>query len=251
MKALLAAAAGDGDTARRLVRAGVDVIVAYHSSVLRRRGLPSVAGLLPWASANELTLGIAPEVVAAAGGRPVLATVCANDALRPPDQVLDELAGHGVAGVLNAPTTALLSGPVRDALEDAGLGYRREVELMALARDRGLLAWGYACTPEQAAALVAHGADAVVAHLGITRPGAPTAEHTAALAAMAQAAGTVPLLAHGGPLTDPAAFPRTGQDGVRFGFFGASVFERAEDLDSAVTAWRRAVEQNGETCRTT
>ncbi|GHF04753.1 hypothetical protein GCM10017786_42770 [Amycolatopsis deserti] len=251
MNALIAAAAGDADTARRLARAGVDVIVAYHSSVLRRRGLPSVAGLLPWANANELTLGIVPEVVAAAGGRPVLATVCANDALRPPGQVLDELAGHGVAGVLNAPTTALLSGPVRVAVEEAGLGYRREVELMALARERGLAAWGYACTPAQAADLVAHGADAVVIHLGITRPGPLTAEHIATLTAVAAAVPVVPLLAHGGPLTDPARFPRTRQDGAGFGFFGASVFERAQDLDGTVAAWRRAVGENGGPCRTT
>ncbi|MCP2163180.1 phosphoenolpyruvate hydrolase family protein [Goodfellowiella coeruleoviolacea] len=250
MTALLAAAAGDADTAARLAAAGVDVLVAYHSSALRRRGFPSVAGLLPWANANELTLAIAAEVVAAAAGRPVLATVCANDGLRPPEQVVTELAGHGVTGVLNAPTTALLSGPVRSALEDAGLGYRREVELMALAREHGLLAWGYACTPAQAVALVAHGADAVVVHLGITREGPLTARHTTTLARVAAAAlavrPDVRLLAHGGPLTHPTAFPRTGHDGVHFGFFGASVFERAEDPDSAVAAWRLALRPKGD-----
>lgn len=90
---MLAAAAGDADTAARLAAAGVDVIVAYHSSVLRRLGLPSVAGLLPWASANELTLGIVADIVNA--GRPTLATVCANDCLQPPERMLAEREVRG------------------------------------------------------------------------------------------------------------------------------------------------------------
>lgn len=247
---VLAAAAGDARTAARLAAAGVDVVVAYHSSVLRLRGLPSVAGLLPWASANELTLGIVADVVAASAGRPVLATVCANDELRRPDRVLAELVEHGATGVLNAPTTTLLTGPVRVALEEAGLGFAREIELMALAAAHGLRPWGYACTPDQARALAGHGADAVVVHLGITRAGPLTAEHLDTLAAVAAAARAarpdVALLAHGGPLADPAAFPDHGHDGVHFGFFGASVFERAPDLDKAVTAWRRALTPDGE-----
>ncbi len=247
---MLAAAAGDARTAARLAAAGVDVVVAYHSSVLRLRGLPSVAGLLPWASANELTLGIVPGVVAASAGRPVLATVCANDQLRRPDRVVAELVEHGMTGVLNAPTTALLTGPVRVALEEAGLGFAREVELMSLAAERGLRPWGYACSPDQARALAGNGADAVIVHLGITRAGPVTAEHLDTLTTVAAAARAarpdVALLAHGGPLTDPAGFPGHGHDGVHFGFFGASAFERAPDLDKAVTAWRRALTPDGE-----
>lgn len=247
---LIAAAAGDARTAAGLAAAGVDVLVAYHSSVLRLRGLPSVAGLLPWANANDLTLGIVAEVVAASGGRPVLATVCANDRLRRPERVLADLVARGAAGVLNAPTTALLTGPVRAALEEAGLGFARVVELMSLAREHGLRAWGYACTPDQASALAGQGAEAVVVHLGITRAGPVTAEHLDSLATVAAAARAarpdVLLLAHGGPLTDPAAFPPPGQDGVHFGFLGASAFERAPNHHDAVTAWRRALTGEGE-----
>lgn len=247
---LLAAAAGDARTAARLATAAVDVIVAYHSSVLRLRGLPSVAGLLPWANANDLTLGIVAEVVAASSGRPVLATVCANDGLRRPDRVLADLAEHGAAGVLNAPTTALLTGPVRTAVEEAGLGFAREVELMSLAREHGLRPWGYACTPAQASALAGHGAEAVVIHLGITRAGPLTARHVDTLATVAAAARAarpdVLLLAHGGPLTEPAAFPDRGQDGVHFGFLGASVFERAPNLENAITAWRQVLTRDRE-----
>ena len=242
---LVAAAAGDARTAARLVTAGVDVLVAYHSSVLRLRGLPSVAGLLPWANANDLTLGIVAEVVAASAGRPVLATVCANDGLRPPERVLGELSERGAAGVLNAPTTALLTGPVRTAVEDAGLGFGREAELMSLAREHGLRPWGYACTPEQAGALAGHGAEAVIVHLGITRAGPVTAQHLDTIGAVAAAARAVRpdvlVLAHGGPLTTPAALPDHGQHAVHFGFFGASVFERAPDPGTAVAAWRRAL----------
>ncbi|SDM39794.1 phosphoenolpyruvate hydrolase family protein [Allokutzneria albata] len=239
-EAPLAAAAGDADTAARLLSAGVDVLIAYHSSVLRRRGLPSVAGLLPWANANELTLGVLPSI---AGSGTLFATVCANDPLRPASQVLARLVDLGVAGVLNAPTVGLLTGPVRAAVERAGLGFDREVELMALAARHGLRAWGYAFTPAQATALVDHGAEAVVVHLGITGAGSPTARCAATLTTVADAAratnADVRVLAHGGPLTDPGTFAELCRSlDVHCGFFGASVFECAEDVEAAVHAWR-------------
>jgi predicted TIM-barrel enzyme len=143
----LAAAAGDAATATRLARAGIDVVVAYHSSPVRSQGLPSVTGLLPWGSANDTALRTLPEICAAVPGSPVFATVCANDALHPADAMLTKAAALGARGVLNAPTVGLLTGPVRRALEAAGLGYQREIDFMAMARAYGLRAWGYAFTP--------------------------------------------------------------------------------------------------------
>lgn len=114
---------------------------------------------------------------------------------------------------------------------------------MALASKHGMRAWGYAVTPEQATALAGHGAEAIVVHLGITRPGPPTARQAETLTATAAAARAarpdVHLLVHGGPLTSPAAFTALcGQNGVHFGFFGASVFEHATDLERTVRSWR-------------
>ncbi|MEN3309986.1 MAG: hypothetical protein V7603_6188 [Micromonosporaceae bacterium] len=243
----LAAAAGTAELARELADAGVDVIVAYHSSPLRHRGLPSVTGLLPWANANEMTLDLVPEIVTAAASRPVLATVCANDALRPASAMLAELARHGVTGVLNAPTVGLLTGPVRHAIESAGLGFQREIDLMRLARDQGMRAWGYAFTARQARDLVRAGAQTVIAHLGITGTGGVAARVARTLAAVDRAARladpTVRVLAHGGPISDPAAFTavrhfaRHAEPG-RWGFFGASVFAQAGDVRQAVSRWR-------------
>jgi predicted TIM-barrel enzyme len=249
----LAAAAGDRASARRLGGAGVDVVVAYHSSPLRRRGLPSVSGLLPWCNANEMTLRILPEI-AAAVSQPVFATVCANDALRPAATVVAEMACLGAHGVLNAPTVGLLTGPVREALEDAGLGFQREVDLMACAGAHGLRAWGYAFDARQAEALAQAGAEAVIAHLGITGFGpsaAQAADDLAAIATAARAANPgIRVLAHGGPLRDPATFTAMcaaagGLPAIRCGFFGASVFDHASSISQAVRAWRAALAPAG------
>lgn len=251
-QALLAAAAGDKVTAGRLAAAGVDVVIAYHSSPLRLRGLPSVSGLLPWCNANDVTLRVLPEVIAAMPGRPVFATVCANDELHPAALMLAEAARLGAHGVLNAPTVGLLSGPVRRALEDAGLGFQREIQLMTMAGACGLRAWGYVRTPGQAKAMARAGAEAVVVHLGITRSGPATSRAAHLLATAAAAAFAVNpgirVLAHGGPLATPAAFtamcggsPLPG--GLRYGFFGASAFELAADVSQTVRSWRAALDQ--------
>jgi predicted TIM-barrel enzyme len=249
----LGAAVGNAVTAARLAAAGVDVIIAYHSSPLRNRGLPSVSGLLPWGNANDMTLRILPEVTAAVPGRPVFATVCANDALHPAATMLAEAADLGADGVLNAPTVGLLTGPVRRALEDAGLGFQREIDLMALARAHGLRAWGYAFAPEHAKELAYSGAEAIIVHLGITRSGPVTSRAARVLAATASAARAVNpnirVLAHGGPLSSPAAFTALCASGsqppeIRCGFFGASVFEQASSIDQAVYGWRAAVDHS-------
>ncbi len=248
-QAPLAAAAGGAVTAADLAGAGVDVVIAYHSSPLRRRGLPSVSGLLPWGNANDMTLRILPEVTAAAAGSPVFATVCANDALRPAAAILTEAADLGAVGVLNAPTVGLLTGPVRRALEASGLGFQREIDLMPLARARGRRAWGYAFTSGQAQAMADAGAEAVIVHLGITQPGpvTPRAAHLLAAAAHAarRASPMIRVLAHGGPVSSPATFTalcaETSRQ-ARYGFFGASVFEHAADIRQAVREWRAALD---------
>lgn len=247
---LIAAAASRSDVAADLAAGGADMILAYHSSVYRERGLPSVAGLLPWASANEQTLQMLPQVVSGAGRIPVIATICANDHLRRPAAMLTAIGTAGAQGVLNAPTVGLLTGPVRRALEDSGLGQSSEIALIRQARDAGLAAWCYVFGTEWVTEAIAAGATGLVVHLGLTGAAGAGDRDALALQCLRTAAeqdSGIPVLLHGGPLRTPAdlsglldriggaaAWPGTG-------FFGASAFESdpaGRTSSEAIRAWR-------------
>jgi predicted TIM-barrel enzyme len=246
---LLAAATAGQDAAADLAAGGADTIVAYHSSVYRQRGLPSVAGLLPWASANEQTAAVLPGVLAGAGVVPVVATVCASDRLTDLSHLLATMRADGAWGVLNAPTTGLLTGPVRAALEDAGLGSAAELALIPAAHAAGLRAWCYVFDADWTQRAVDAGADALVVHLGITGAATAAPLRTAAecLGVAADSGSPAPVLLHGGPLRRPADLT-TLLDSVEVptagdaGFLGASVFEQdpgGRTPGDAVGAWRR------------
>ena len=242
----LVAAAGTRETAAQLASAGVDRIVAYHSSVYRNLGLPSVAGLLPWASANEQTLRMLPDVLAGASNVPVLATVCANDGLLPLETMIDRVEAGGGGGVLNAPTVGLLTGPVRTAIEQEGLGMSAEMRLLEVARARGLEAWAYVFDPTWTRSAVSAGATALILHLGLTgQP--PTVPVVETIRSCLAVSADVSLMLHGGELGRPhdyvsllGSLTTAEQDRVG-GFFGASAFERAGSITSAVAGWRYVV----------
>ncbi len=225
-----------------MAEAGADRIVAYHSSHYRDRGLPSVAGLLPWASANEQTLDILPGVVAGAGRTPVIATVCANDGLLPARRMIDRVAASGAVGVLNAPTVGLLEGTVRSVLESEGLGMRSEIALIAAAHQASLEAWAYVFDPQWVRAAAEAGATGVIVHLGIT--GYPS---TVNLESCLQAADQgIPVLLHGGNLRSGADLQNTVRRmppalrGRITGGMGASVFELSDDPSRTISEWRIA-----------
>jgi predicted TIM-barrel enzyme len=243
----LLAATHDATDAGILARAGVDRIVAYHSSVYRAQGLPSVGGLLPWASANGQTLDMLPDVRSGAAGTPVLATVCASDPLRPVSEMLDRLAEAGAAGVVNAPTVGLLTGPVRHAVESAGLGLDAEIGLLRQARERGLEAWAYVFDAEWIRLAVGAGATGLILHLGITGFATPDDVARQLSDAIPAADPHTPLLLHGGPLRVPtdleqlfATQPVT--RGKVDGFFGASAFSHSVDITADATSWRGILE---------
>jgi predicted TIM-barrel enzyme len=171
---LLVAGVGTGLTARSAISGGADVVIAYHSAPIRLAGLPSIAGLMPFANANALVREIGPAIVRAAGGHPVLATACAADPATSQPALLAELRGLGFCGVLAAPTATLIDGAFRAELERAGLGFGAEVALVRCAREADLVACAYATDPAEAGALVAAGADVVIAHLGVTHGGTGT-----------------------------------------------------------------------------
>ena len=242
------AAASSAPSAAALADAGVDRIIAYHSSAYRTRGLPSVAGLLPWASANQQTLDLLPGVVSGAASTPVIATVSANDGMLPRAEMIDAIRAEGAVGVLNAPTVGFYQGVLRSVLDAEGLGRDSELALIQDASAADLESWAYVFDPEWTRLAAEAGATGVIVHLGIT--GYPSPTDAAACVEAARSAGAQRILLHGGNLVSPAEFTTTLADfppltaGAVSGYMGASVFERASDVGQAVRQWRAAISRS-------
>ena len=235
---IIGAGAGTGLSAKSEEQGGADLIVIYNSGRYRMAGRGSLAGMMPYGDANAVVLDMAREVLPIVTHAPVLAGVCGTDPFRQMDVFLDEIARLGFSGVQNFPTVGLIDGRFRAGLEETGMGYTGEVEMIAKARDRDLLTTPYVFDPSQAVAMARAGADLLVCHFGLTvggSIGAATAirlEDCPALTdAMAQAAlainPDVLILVHGGPIAEPAdAAYVLAQAQHCHGFYGASSMER-------------------------
>lgn len=214
-------------------------------------GRGSLAGLMPYGDANAIVMEMAREVLPVVERTPVLAGVCGTDPFRVMKRFLVEIEAAGFAGVQNFPTVGLVDGVFRQGLEETGMGYDKEVELIALARSMDLLTCPYVHNPEEARLMAEAGADILVPHVGLTTKGmigARTAlsldEAAARVQAMADAAWKVDpdvlVLCHGGPIAEPGdvewVFRRT--RGIA-GFFGASSIERLP-TEPAIVAQVRA-----------
>ena len=158
---------------------GPDFIVVSNQDKLSLKG---AAAILPLGDANALSLQSAKERIPRAGSTPVIAGVCATDPLRLMDKFLQEMKAAGVAGVQNAPSVGLIDGGFRTSLEEAKLGYAKEVELMRLASKLDLLTMALVFSPEDARAMAEAGADVVVIHPGLGRKGSKPADEIAAAA---------------------------------------------------------------------
>ena len=235
---IIGAGAGTGITAKFAGQGGVDLIIIYNSGRFRMAGRGSLAGLLPYGDANAIVVDMAREVLPVVRDTPVLAGVCGTDPFRLMDVFLPELQHIGFSGIQNFPTVGLFDGLFRKNLEETGMGYPLEVELVRKARALDLLTAPYAFHPDEAAAMAGAGADIIVPHMGLTTKGtigATTAlrleDCPAAVQAMADAAKKVRpdviVLCHGGPISEPAdaEFVLRKTRGVD-GFFGASSIER-------------------------
>jgi predicted TIM-barrel enzyme len=235
---IIGAGAGTGISAKSEEQGGADLIVIYNSGRYRMAGRGSLAGMMPYGDANAVVLEMAREVLPVVTHAPVLAGVCGTDPFRQMDVFLDEIVRLGFSGVQNFPTVGLIDGRFRAGLEETGMGYAGEVEMIAKARDRDLLTTPYVFDPAQAVAMAGAGADLLVCHFGLTvggSIGAATAirlEDCPALTdAMAQAAlainPDVLILVHGGPIAEPAdAAYVLAQAQHCHGFYGASSMER-------------------------
>lgn len=235
---IIGAGAGTGISAKFEEEGGADLVVIYNSGRYRMAGRGSLAGLMPYGDANAIVLEMAAEVLTIAQRVPVLAGVCGTDPFRQMPRFLRTIQETGFAGVQNFPTVGLIDGVFRQNLEETGMSYALEVEMIRVARGLDLLTTPYVFTPDEARDMAQAGADIVVAHMGLTTKGSIGA-HTALsleasvarVQAIADAAREVNdailVLCHGGPIASPddAAFVLQQTRGVH-GFYGASSMER-------------------------
>jgi predicted TIM-barrel enzyme len=235
---IIGAGAGTGLSAKCAEAGGADLIVIYNSGRFRMAGRGSMAGMMPYGDANAIVLDMAREVLPVVREVPVLAGVCGTDPVRLMPQFLRQVRDAGFAGVQNFPTVGLIDGTFRLNLEETGMSYALEVEMIREAAKLGLLTCPYVFDPRQAAAMTEAGADVLVPHMGLTTKGTIGAQTAKSLdqcveeiQAMRDAAirenPDVLVLCHGGPLAEPddARYVLERTEGI-VGFFGASSMER-------------------------
>ncbi|HVU88187.1 MAG TPA: phosphoenolpyruvate hydrolase family protein [Pirellulales bacterium] len=245
-KPIIGGGAGTGLSAKLSEAGGIDLLVIYNSGRFRMAGRGSLSGLMPYGDANGIVMEMAREVLPIVQRTPVLAGVCGTDPFRVMKLFLREVDRAGFSGVQNFPTVGLIDGTFRANLEETGMGFGLEVDMIRAARELNLLTTPYAFNPDEAAALAKAGADILIPHMGLTTKGtigAQTAlsldESVKSVQAMHDAAKRVNrailVLCHGGPIAEPAdaqyVLDRT--EGV-VGFYGASSMERLP-VEPAIT----------------
>ena len=235
---LIGGGAGTGISAKCEEAGGIDLIVIYNSGRYRMAGRGSLSGVLAYGNANEIVKEMAYEVITAVTHTPVLAGVNGTDPFMLRDHFLQELRDLGFAGIQNFPTVGLIDGLFRANLEETGMGYHLEVEMIAAAHEMDMLTTPYAFNVEEGQLMTEAGADIVVAHMGLTTRGtigAHTAktlddcveEVKAICNACKSIRGDVITLCHGGPIAEPddASYILERVPEVD-GFYGASSMER-------------------------
>ena len=235
---IIGAGAGTGLSGKCAEAGGADLIIIYNTGRYRMAGRGSMAGLMPYGDANAIVVEMAAEVLPVVPQTPVLAGVCGTDPFRLMPVFLRQLKEMGFVGVQNFPTVGLIDGVFRQNLEETGMGFDLEIEMIRIAHELDMLTAPYVFDPDQARAMTEAGADIIVPHVGLTTKGmigAKTAltldEAVERVQAMCDAAKSVNpdviVLCHGGPIAEPedVAYVLERTRGV-VGFFGASSIER-------------------------
>jgi predicted TIM-barrel enzyme len=230
--------AGTGLSAKMSEAGGIDLLVIYNSGRFRMAGRGSLSGMMPYGDANAIVMDMAREVLPVVSRTPVLAGVCGTDPFRVMKLFLREVDAAGFSGVQNFPTVGLCDGRFRQNLEETGMGYGLEVDLIRTAHELGMLTTPYCFNPDEAEAMAKAGADILIPHMGLTTKGsigagtAVTLEQSARdVQAMHDVAKKVNqeilVLCHGGPIAEPtdAQYILDHTDGI-VGFYGASSMER-------------------------
>jgi predicted TIM-barrel enzyme len=235
---IIGAGAGTGLSAKCAQDGGADLIIIYNSGRFRMAGRGSLSGMMPYGDANAIVMDMAREVLPIAQRTPVLAGVCGTDPFRLMPQFLEDVKRAGFTGVQNFPTVGLIDGTFRAGLEETGMGYGLEVDMIRQARELDLLTCPYVFTEDEARAMADAGADVLVPHMGLTTGGTIGAqtgltleEAVVRVQALRDAAAEVNpdvlCLCHGGPIAEPddAQHVLDNTTGI-VGFFGASSMER-------------------------
>ena len=237
-KIIVGGGAGTGLSAKCAELGGIDLIIIYNSGRFRMAGRGSMSGMMPYGDANQIVMEMAREVLPIVEHTPVLAGVCGTDPFRIMKRFLQDVRDAGFSGVQNFPTVGLIDGLYRQNLEETGMSYSKEVEMIAIAAEMGMLTCPYVFNEREAEQMAAAGADILIPHMGLTTKGtigAQTAmtlpEAARKVQAICDAAKRVNpkvlVLCHGGPISEP--------EDVRYilketrgivGFFGASSIER-------------------------
>ncbi len=237
-KPIIGGGAGTGLSAKMSEAGGIDLLVIYNSGRFRMGGRGSLSGMMPYGDANAIVMDMGREVIPVATNTPVLAGVCGTDPFRVMKLFLRDVDAAGFSGVQNFPTVGLIDGTFRQGLEETGMGYGLEVDMIRTAHEMGLLTTPYCFNADEATAMAKAGADILIPHMGLTTKGvigATTAltleESVRRVQAMHDAAKRVNkeilVLCHGGPIAEPAdaQYILDHTEGI-VGFYGASSMER-------------------------
>ncbi|MEO2008048.1 MAG: phosphoenolpyruvate hydrolase family protein [Pirellulaceae bacterium] len=237
-KPIVGGGAGTGISAKMSEAGGIDLLVIYNSGRFRMGGRGSLAGMMPYGDANQIVLDMGREVLPVVRQTPVLAGVCGTDPFRIMKLFLADVDRAGFSGVQNFPTVGLIDGTFRQNLEETGMGFGLEVDMIKLAHQMGLLTTPYCFNDEEAAAMARAGADILIPHMGLTTKGSIGADTAKTLYDSARAVqemhdsakqinSEILVLCHGGPIAEPsdAQYILDHTDGI-VGFYGASSMER-------------------------
>ena len=240
-KPIIIGGAGDGFTAKLEEKGGVDIIGIYNSGRFRHFGAGSLSGLMPVGRNQDMVEDYAHEVLAMVKQTPVIAGFCAQDSRTLWEHWFNTLASMGVSGFMNFPTVGLIDAGsnYRKNLEESGLGYDKEIEVLKIAHDLGFFTIGYCFTPAEARMVAEAKVDIVACHVGLTSGGLIGAESvmtldesvkvTKALIAAAREvrpAGDFLAITHGGPMEDPKSTAYVMERTEAVGYLGASSIER-------------------------
>ncbi len=237
-KPIIGGGAGTGISAKMSEAGGIDLLVIYNSGRFRMGGRGSLSGMMPYGDANAIVMDMAREVIPIVPQTPVLAGVCGTDPFRLMKLFLKEVDAAGFSGVQNFPTVGLIDGTFRANLEETGMGFGQEVDMIHLAHELNLLTTPYCFNPDEATAMAEAGADILIPHMGLTTKGSIGADTAVTLEEAAKRVqqmhdaakcvnSDILVLCHGGPIAEPAdaGYILDHTEGI-VGFYGASSMER-------------------------
>ena len=236
---MIGVAAGNGAVAKYAIQGGTDFILALTSGRFRQMGSSSLAGMLPFANGNELVMQFAVQEIVplAEGAVPVVFGLCASDPTIHPERYMDKIIGHGFSGITNYPSVGVIDGQLREALEEAGLGYRNEIEAIRIAHRKNLFTIAFVFDGELAEQMAAAGADVICANLGLTKGGELGAKKVLSLEAGVRLANQIfsrvdetnrhaLKILTGGPISTPLDLQYMYDNTPAVGYVGGSSLER-------------------------